>query len=123
MRVTTALLSATALLSTTVSAAISIGTIAGTNGVTYNVAWTTGTSDPCNQDTKFLSTFPANPCGHSFQLGNDAGLTLEGCGGPLWINQNGRFKDNCVSAENLDKPCGSGSFWSGNLHKTFQCPG
>ncbi|RPB13345.1 hypothetical protein P167DRAFT_573375 [Morchella conica CCBAS932] len=103
MRVTTALLSATALLSTTVSAAISIGTIAGTNGVTYNVAWTTGTSDPCNQDTKFLSTFPANPC-------------------PLWINQNGRFKDNCVSAENLDKPCGSGSFWSGNLHKTFQCP-
>jgi hypothetical protein len=46
-----------------------------------------------------------NPCGIKFSLNGQSWFTLEGCGGPIWINQNGNFWANCAPLSEDDGSC------------------
>ncbi|EJD39029.1 hypothetical protein AURDEDRAFT_171826 [Auricularia subglabra TFB-10046 SS5] len=66
------------------------------------VVWAAGDSQ-CN--AVVLSPRGLDPCSRPFSLHGISGLTLEGCGGALWINQNGQFYEDCVPFSEPDA-CG-----------------
>jgi hypothetical protein len=101
------------LLAASANAAIVIGVQERNDGSKRNIAWLKGT-DACAG--ALLSVQPANPCGHVFSTGGVSGLTLEGCGGPLWVNQNGNFNANCHADDSFSKICNSGV-----VRKTYEC--
>ncbi|RFU80286.1 hypothetical protein TARUN_1962 [Trichoderma arundinaceum] len=84
---------ALALSMTGAEAAIAIGTAVG-----YNVMWVEGT-DPCRWTR--INDVGQNPCNVlSVPLsGNGFRYSLQGCGGPLWLNnQDGSFNSKCRAA-------------------------
>ncbi|KAF3189591.1 hypothetical protein TWF225_002734 [Orbilia oligospora] len=85
------LTTATTVLSLS-SAKIIIGNL-HLGGETYTVAWNPD-DNPCDT-AKVLGKDPANPCGVKFDVKDYSAATLEGCGGPLWINIDGHFRHNC----------------------------
>ncbi|KAI5856547.1 hypothetical protein BZA05DRAFT_442222 [Tricharina praecox] len=101
------------LLASAANAAVAIGYQDRPDGSRRNLAWLVGT-DACAAE--FLSVVPASPCGRVFATGGYTGLTLEGCGGPLWLNQNGNFNANCKADNSYSKICNSGT-----VQKTYQC--
>ncbi|EJD39024.1 hypothetical protein AURDEDRAFT_171821 [Auricularia subglabra TFB-10046 SS5] len=57
------------------------------------VVWAAGDSQ-CS--AVVLSPRGLFPCSRPFSLHGVTSLTLEGCGGAVWINQNGQFYEDCV---------------------------
>ncbi|EJD37683.1 hypothetical protein AURDEDRAFT_173199 [Auricularia subglabra TFB-10046 SS5] len=72
------------------------------------VVWAFGDSQ-CGATV--LTSKGLNPCGRQFSLHGVGGLTLEGCGGDLWINQNGGFYESCVPFSEPDS-CGVHTEWT-----------
>ncbi|EJD37688.1 hypothetical protein AURDEDRAFT_173203 [Auricularia subglabra TFB-10046 SS5] len=58
-----------------------------------------------------LTSKGLNPCGRPFSLHGVGGLTLEGCGGGLWVNQNGGFYESCAPFSEPDF-CGVHTEWT-----------
>ncbi|KAI5856548.1 hypothetical protein BZA05DRAFT_434090 [Tricharina praecox] len=101
------------LLASAANAAVAIGYQDRSDGSRRNLAWLVGT-DACAAE--YLSTVPASPCGQVFETGGYQGLTLEGCGGSLYLAQNDNFNANCNADTSYSKSCNSGV-----VHKTYQC--
>ena len=101
------------VLASTASATIIIGSQNRNDGSVRNLAWNKG-DDACAG--KLLSVSPTNPCGHQFSVGGVDGLTLEGCGGGLWINRNGQYYATCTANDNYSKVCNSGT-----VYKHYEC--
>ncbi|EJD46437.1 hypothetical protein AURDEDRAFT_164670 [Auricularia subglabra TFB-10046 SS5] len=72
------------------------------------VVWASGDSK-CSAIV--LTSRGLNPCGRKFSLHGIGGLTLEGCGGGLWINQNGKFYEGCTPFSEADA-CGVHTEWT-----------
>ncbi|KAH8883353.1 hypothetical protein GQ53DRAFT_430679 [Thozetella sp. PMI_491] len=90
----------------------------GSPGQNEWTAWVNG-HDPCDggEAHSLHVNQPNNPCGHPFVIPQFAGsFTFEGCGGNVWINQNGAFAGNCRWAPNK-QPCVAGSGFAGQ----WQC--
>ncbi|KAJ7153023.1 hypothetical protein C8R43DRAFT_1066887 [Mycena crocata] len=88
--------------------AINIGT--GDSGSTY--VWVSG-QNRCSAKT--IQAGSGNFCGISFGLQVLPGVfDFEGCGGPLWVNQDGAFYANCQSFSE-DRGC------LGAIKTTFTC--
>ncbi|KAF3911395.1 hypothetical protein ABW20_dc0102531 [Dactylellina cionopaga] len=123
MHFSTPLLALTSLLTLT-SAKIIIGDL--TLGKdTYTLAWNAD-QDACST-AKVLSKAPANPCGKRVDIQGYSGASLEGCGGPLWINVNGQFRHNCRQDRKFIPticPNPGGGFGAGQLapiRQTYVC--
>ncbi|KAJ7577461.1 hypothetical protein C8J56DRAFT_899095 [Mycena floridula] len=69
---------------------INLGAIASTGDM---VAWVSG-HDRCTKH-EVIGPSNTNFCGRTFSLNGQSGLTVEGCGGPLWIDLNHQFYGNC----------------------------
>ena len=84
-----------ALIPTVTSFSLIYGKLvtANSTGNTFNVV--SNPSNPCN--FVFLGPDGQKPCGVEFVLEAFPGLTLEGCGNGLFLNQNGEFFGNCES--------------------------
>ncbi|PNP59486.1 hypothetical protein THARTR1_00976 [Trichoderma harzianum] len=99
---------ALALSATRAEATIAIGTAAG-----FNVMWVDG-ADPCRWTR--INNQGENPCNVHLANGLDANgfkYTLQGCGGPLWLNNDdGSFNSNCRAA---------GANLACNVRRTYLC--
>ncbi|KAK0756599.1 hypothetical protein N5P37_010753 [Trichoderma harzianum] len=97
---------ALSLSTTGTKAAIAIGTKANH----WNIMWVDGT-DPCA--STFISYVGESPCNitpHPLQ-GNGYSYTLQGCGGPLWLNNgDGSYNSNCYDAP-ADLVCDTHRVW------------
>ncbi|KAJ7592227.1 hypothetical protein C8J56DRAFT_1162622 [Mycena floridula] len=69
---------------------INLGTIASTGDM---VAWVSG-DDRCTNH-EIVGPSDTNYCSRPFGLNGQNELTVEGCGGTLWINLNFQFYGNC----------------------------
>lgn len=118
MHFTTVLLTTLAALAITTSATIAIGKLDRCDGTTFNLAWLKG-QNPCDH-AAFLSVEPDNFCERVFTTGGYSGLQVAGCGGPLWLVEDGDFSSNCKGAQNFNRVC-NGAEWSGNLKKVWEC--
>ncbi|KAK5660017.1 hypothetical protein OQA88_13485 [Cercophora sp. LCS_1] len=90
--------------------------------VTYivNIGWADG-EDPCN--SRMISQHPADYCGFKFCAGGECGLTVEGCGGNIWLNKNGGWYGECRPAKNGEgssKSCNAGVFF-GSVTTQYVC--
>ncbi|KAH8122444.1 hypothetical protein FP744_10000474 [Trichoderma asperellum] len=86
-------------------AAIAVGTASG-----FNVMWIDG-GDPCHWHR--INDIGQNPCNVPLTspLDNGYKYTLQGCGGPLWLdNEDGSFNSNCHDAS-ADLDCGVHRNW------------
>ncbi|KZW00448.1 hypothetical protein EXIGLDRAFT_830840 [Exidia glandulosa HHB12029] len=75
-----------------------------------NVAWVAH-DNKCTR--VHVSNLDENPCdGHHFSLHGEDGFMMAGCGGPLYIVQNGNFWAGCRVLNEKDK-C--------SVHTEWQC--
>ncbi|KAJ7153024.1 hypothetical protein C8R43DRAFT_1235540 [Mycena crocata] len=94
--------------------AINIGTVSGLIGVSdgSTVAWVSG-DNRC--ESSIVQEGSGNFCGIGFTLQVLPGrFDFEGCGGPVWVNQNGAFYANC-------QPFSESTGCFGTVKTTFTC--